>query len=167
MEGCVGENAARVASVGALAVGVMSAASRASFANGSGAGAPELRSLQSISCSTSRAKTSIATPRASLPIRSVSSAVSCCSVVATCWLGVANDGAAHDAVGDAAKSMRVYRAYLQMSGAEEGAAMSLAEAQQKLLSAPKAPSFAILHPTYEGVCQGNRKTCSCGQPFFS
>ena len=55
--------------------------------DGSGAGVPELRSLQSISCSTSRAKTSIATPFAWLPIRSVSSAPSCCSVVATCWLG--------------------------------------------------------------------------------
>ena len=44
---------------------------------------------------------------------------------------------------------------------------ALGEAQRQLLAAPKAPSFAVQNPTYEGVCQGNRKTCKCGQPFFS
>ena len=29
------------------------------------------------------------------------------------------------------------------------------------------PSFAVQNPTFDGVCQGNRKTCKCGQPFFS
>jgi len=90
--------------------------------------------------------------------------------VATAWLGEAlGEGEAHDAVGDAAKSMRVYRKYLQLSGADGGGAApeALAEAQRQLLAAPKAPSFAVQHPTYEGVCQGNRKTCKCGQPFFS
>ena len=106
--------------------------------------------------------------------------------VATAWLGEALEGASHDALGDAAKSMRVYRRYLQMSGADGGGGgggggggaaqestmpmpvtMTLAQAQQKLLSASKAPSFAVLNPTYDGVCQGNRKTCKCGQPFFS
>ena len=56
-----------------------------------------------------------------------------------------------------------------MSGADGGGAAqgALGEAQQLLLSAPKAPSFAVQNPTYDGVCQGNRKTCKCGQPFFS
>jgi RNA exonuclease 4 len=72
-------------------------------------------------------------------------------------------------VGDAAKSMRVYRKYLELSGADGGGAPpeALGAAQQRLLSAPKAASFAVQNPTYEGVCQGNRKTCKCGQPFFS
>lgn len=91
--------------------------------------------------------------------------------VATAWLGEALEGASHDALGDAAKSMRIYRRYLEMSGAVDGATqvrtMTLVEAQQKLLNAPKAPSFAQQYPSYDGVCQGNRKTCVCGQPFFS
>ena len=32
---------------------------------------------------------------------------------------------------------------------------------------PLQPSFAKLHPEYDGVCMGNRKTCKCGAPFFS
>ena len=86
------------------------------------------------------------------------------------WLGaVRPPNVAHDAVGDAAKSMRVYRKYLELSGADGGGAApeALGEAQRQLLAAPKAPSFAVQNPTYEGVCQGNRKTCKCGQPFFS
>ncbi len=38
--------------------------------------------------------------------------------------------------------------------------------QQKLLEEPPAPSFAKLNPTHEGVCMGNRKTCTCGAVFF-
>ena len=88
-EGCSGgANAVRAPSIGALADdGPLSIAVRASLADGSDEGMPKLRSLHSISCSTSRASTSIATPCAWLPIRRVSSAVSCCSVVATCSLG--------------------------------------------------------------------------------
>ena len=37
--------------------------------------------------------------------------------VATSWLGESLEGASHDALGDAAKSMRVYLRYLEMSGA--------------------------------------------------
>jgi len=40
-------------------------------------------------------------------------------------------------------------------------------AQQALLAAPAPASFARRHPTYDGVCMGNRKTCQCGAPFFS
>ena len=37
----------------------------------------------------------------------------------------------------------------------------------KLLAVPPEPSFAKRFPSFEGVCQGNRRTCSCGAPFFS
>ena len=30
-----------------------------------------------------------------------------------------------------------------------------------------APSFAKRNPSFEGVCMGNRKTCTCGAAFFS
>lgn len=39
-------------------------------------------------------------------------------------------------------------------------------AQAALLSAPPSESFAKKNPSYEGVCMGNRRTCSCGGPFF-
>jgi len=38
--------------------------------------------------------------------------------------------------------------------------------QQKLLAMPPEPSFAKQNPSYEGVCMGNRKTCTCGAPFL-
>ena len=43
----------------------------------------------------------------------------------------------------------------------------LAAARAKLLAVPPEPSFAKRFPSFEGVCQGNRRTCSCGAPFFS
>jgi len=39
-------------------------------------------------------------------------------------------------------------------------------APQALLSAPIAPSFARRNPSYEGVCMGNRKLCTCGAAFL-
>lgn len=62
--------------------------------------------------------------------------------VATAWLGQALEGASHDAVGDAAKSMRVYLHYLELRKAAN-ASERLAAAQQLLLTTPKAPSFAL------------------------
>lgn len=82
--------------------------------------------------------------------------------VAKVLLGWDTDGVSHDAVTDATKSMRLFNHYQQLSqtpGAFE-------EAQQALLSVPPAPSFAKKNPTFEGVCMGNRKQCSCGAPFF-
>ena len=38
--------------------------------------------------------------------------------------------------------------------------------QALLMSTPVAPSFAKLNPEYEGCCMGNKKTCTCGAPFF-
>lgn len=88
------------------------------------------------------------------------------SHAAKCWLGVRDDGAtpaAHDAVTDAQRSVRLFNLYcrLQHSPAE------LASMQQLMLATAVAPSFAKLHPTYEGCCMGNRKTCECGAPFLN
>ena len=38
---------------------------------------------------------------------------------------------------------------------------------EKVLATPPKPSFAKLHPEFEGCCMGNRQTCKCGAPFFS
>lgn len=83
---------------------------------------------------------------------------------AATWLdaGLA-DGESHDAVADAAKSVRLYQYFCEL----EKDPTALAAAQRKLATAPRAPSFALRNPSFEGVCQGNRKTCTCGQPFFS
>mmetsp|Transcript_19476 Transcript_19476/g.39709 ORF Transcript_19476/g.39709 Transcript_19476/m.39709 type:complete len:276 (-) Transcript_19476:189-1016(-) len=82
---------------------------------------------------------------------------------ATCWLGQANDGAPHNAVTDAVKSMRLFNLYCRVQQNPE----ELAALHKKLLETPVAPSFAKQNPTYEGCCMGNRKTCTCGAPFFS
>lgn len=68
----------------------------------------------------------------------------------------------HDAVGDAIKSIRLFNLHqrLQASPAQWQAA------QQALLATPPAPSFARQNPSYEGVCMGNRKTCTCGAAFL-
>ena len=69
----------------------------------------------------------------------------------------------HNAVDDAIKSMMLFNLYNKLQaipGAWE-------EAQKELLAVPPEPSFAKQNPSYEGVCMGNRKTCTCGAPFFS
>lgn len=38
--------------------------------------------------------------------------------------------------------------------------------EQMLLATQPEPSFARKNPSFEGVCMGNRKTCTCGAPFF-
>ena len=42
----------------------------------------------------------------------------------------------------------------------------VAEMSAKVLAAEVKPSFSKLNPTWEGCCQGNKKTCTCGAPFF-
>mmetsp|Transcript_39713 Transcript_39713/g.97611 ORF Transcript_39713/g.97611 Transcript_39713/m.97611 type:complete len:279 (-) Transcript_39713:448-1284(-) len=81
----------------------------------------------------------------------------------TVCLGQANDGAAHNAVSDAVKSMQLFNLYCRTQSSPE----ALTKMHASLLSAPVAPSFAKLNPSYEGCCMGNRKTCTCGAPFFS
>ncbi len=78
-------------------------------------------------------------------------------------LGWDVDGAQHNAVLDAIKSMRLFNYHQQLQARPE----EFKKAQQMLLAAPPTPSFAKQHPQYEGVCMGNRKTCTCGAPFLS
>jgi RNA exonuclease 4 len=78
-------------------------------------------------------------------------------------MGPAEGQGCHSAVYDAIKSMRLFNHYNRLK-ATPGA---LEAAQQALLAVPPEPSFARLNPAYEGVCMGNRKTCTCGAPFFS
>jgi hypothetical protein len=80
-----------------------------------------------------------------------------------CLLDDTEVNASHDAAGDCVKSVRLYRLFLKLKDDAAG----LASAHAKLLATPPEPSFSKRFPSYEGVCQGNRKTCACGAPFFS
>jgi hypothetical protein len=40
------------------------------------------------------------------------------------------------------------------------------QVQDKVLAVEPQPSFAKKNPSFEGVCMGNRRTCTCGAPFF-
>lgn len=72
-------------------------------------------------------------------------------------------GSAHDALADAAISMALFHAYCAASRDPA----HLLRMQEATLAAPRAPSFAVRHPLFEGCCQGNKRTCTCGAPFFS
>ncbi|KAK3266645.1 hypothetical protein CYMTET_24745 [Cymbomonas tetramitiformis] len=82
--------------------------------------------------------------------------------LSTCWLGDANDGKAHNAVTDAQKSVRLFHA---RSALDDDPAQ-LQQQLTLLLNTPRTPSFAVRNPTYDNVCMGNRKTCTCGAAFF-
>ena len=83
---------------------------------------------------------------------------------AKCWLGVNRTEAdAHDAVADAVLSMRLFDAYTAI---QNDPAAVTAMGTKVLAEKPK-PSFAKLHPEFEGCCMGNKQTCRCGAPFFS
>lgn len=73
------------------------------------------------------------------------------------------EDAPHDAVYDALKSIRLFNYHNHVKATPGG----LEQAHKTLLAAPIAPSFAKRNPSFEGVCMGNRKTCTCGAPFFS
>ena len=60
------------------------------------------------------------------------------------------------------KSIRLFKLYQQLQAHPE----QWAAAQAALLATPPQPSFARQHPSFEGVCMGNRKTCTCGAPFL-
>ena len=68
----------------------------------------------------------------------------------------------HDAVTDAVKSMRLF----SLHGRLRADAAGLARAAAALLASTPEPSFAKQNPSFEGVCMGNRKTCTCGAPFL-
>ncbi|KAI8466778.1 MAG: ribonuclease H-like domain-containing protein [Monoraphidium minutum] len=78
-------------------------------------------------------------------------------------LGWDVDSASHDAAGDAAKSIRLFNYWQQLHSDAD----AWRRAQEALLGAPPSQSFAKKHPSYDGVCMGNRRTCTCGAPFFS
>jgi len=78
------------------------------------------------------------------------------------WLGaVRPPDTSHDAVGDAAVSMALLGNYMRAPDSFK------AQNQQRCLATPREPSFAVRHPVFEGVCQGNRRLCKCGAPHFS
>ena len=68
----------------------------------------------------------------------------------------------HDAVGDAIKSVRLFNLYQQVHSQPQ----AWEKIQEKLLATEPEPSFAKKNPSFEGVCMGNRRTCTCGAPFF-
>ncbi|GIL91637.1 hypothetical protein Vretimale_9604 [Volvox reticuliferus] len=69
----------------------------------------------------------------------------------------------HDAAEDARKSMALFNHH-RFKLLPDPQAMQAAHAA--LLAAPVAPSFAKRNAIFEGVCMGNRKTCTCGAPFL-
>ncbi|EFJ47269.1 hypothetical protein VOLCADRAFT_117954 [Volvox carteri f. nagariensis] len=69
----------------------------------------------------------------------------------------------HDAAEDARKSMALFNHH-RFKLLPDPQAMRAAHGA--LLAGPVAPSFAKRYATFEGVCMGNRKTCTCGAPFF-
>ena len=68
----------------------------------------------------------------------------------------------HCAEGDSVKSMKLFQLWRELHHAPE----KLQREKEKLLEGTPEPSFAKRFPTFEGVCMGNRKTCTCGAPFF-
>lgn len=68
----------------------------------------------------------------------------------------------HNAATDAILSMRLYNLFKYIENNPE----EMDRAHKVLLSTTAEASFAKQNPTYDGVCMGNKKTCSCGAPFF-
>ncbi|PNH08833.1 Small RNA degrading nuclease 2 [Tetrabaena socialis] len=64
---------------------------------------------------------------------------------------------------DARKSMALFNYYRHTMQPDPRAMQA---AHQALLAAPPPPSFAKRNTQFEGVCMGNRRTCTCGAPFF-
>lgn len=81
--------------------------------------------------------------------------------VAKILLGWDVEGRAHNAVEDACKSIRLFHLFNKLKDTPEWD-----KAQAMLLAIPPGPSFAKRYPTFEGCCMGNRRTCTCGAPFF-
>ena len=75
-------------------------------------------------------------------------------------------GEQHNAALDALKSIRLFNYFNYLQSGQGGGEAALDAVKQKLLESPPEPSFAKKNPSWEGVCMGNRKTCTCGAPFF-
>ena len=71
-------------------------------------------------------------------------------------------GETHDAIGDAVKSMKLFALWRELHIDPK----RLEKEKEKLLEKEPEPSFAKRFPSYEGVCMGNRKTCTCNAPFL-
>lgn len=84
--------------------------------------------------------------------------------VAKAWLGHARpSGQSHDAVGDSVISMMLLFEFLRVRHNSQ----HLSSLREKTVQLPREPSFAVRHAVFEGVCQGNRRLCTCGAPHFS
>lgn len=67
----------------------------------------------------------------------------------------------HNAVSDAIMSIKLLNKFMELQGNSD----EMDRIRQALIAAPLEASFAKKNPSFEGVCMGNKKTCSCGQPF--
>lgn len=76
-------------------------------------------------------------------------------------LGIKQE-APHNAATDAILSIRLFRLFQLVQDKPE----EMDRARKALLTSEMEPSFAKLNPAYDGVCMGNKKTCTCGSPFF-
>ena len=72
----------------------------------------------------------------------------------------------HNAAIDALKSVRLFNYYAFLQSPGGGGEPAVEAAKRRLLETPPEPSFAKKNPSWEGCCMGNRKTCTCGAPFF-
>ena len=68
----------------------------------------------------------------------------------------------HNAATDAILSMRLFNLFKHI----ERNPSEIARAHKALLSTAVDASFAKQNPELDGVCMGNKKTCTCGAPFF-
>jgi RNA exonuclease 4 len=80
---------------------------------------------------------------------------------AKAWLGV-GDRPNHDALSDSVISMSLFNAYRSVQKNPE----QLFQLQQATMNTPRVPGFSATHPTVDGCCMGNRKSCKCGAPNF-
>lgn len=67
----------------------------------------------------------------------------------------------HNAATDAIISIRLFNKFMQLRDTPE-----LETVKQSLIAIPLEPSFAKKNPSYETVCMGNKKTCTCGQQII-
>ena len=80
---------------------------------------------------------------------------------AKAWLGI-QERPNHDALSDSVISMSLFNSYRSVQHDPE----QLFRLQGVTMNTPRVPGFSALHPTVDGCCMGNRKTCKCGAPAF-
>jgi RNA exonuclease 4 len=77
------------------------------------------------------------------------------------WLGI-EQRTVHSALEDAAISMSLFNRYRSLQWDPD----ALYNMQMATLQSPRVPGFSATHPTVDGCCMGNKKTCTCGAPFY-